>query len=821
MALPTGTVTFLFTDIEGSTRLLDELGAERYAEALAEHRRLLREAFAAHDGVEVDTQGDAFFVAFPAAAGALEAAAQAQGALAGSQVRVRMGIHSGEPLVTAEGYVGMDVHRGARVMSAGHGGQVLVSEATHVLVDGDGRLHDLGLHRLKDLTAPQRLWQLGDGDFPPLKTLYQTNLPIQPTPLVGRERELGDVLDLLRRERLVTLTGAGGSGKTRLALQAAAELRDDFKDGVWWVSLAALRDPTLVEPTIAGVVGAEGNLGDHLGGMQTLLLLDNFEQVLDAAPVIAALLARSTDLHVLVTSRERLALAAEHEYLVPTLELSEAVALFTARARQSRPDFEPDDAVAQICLRLDGLPLAIELAAARVRLLSPDQLHDRLEESLALLTSGRRDAPERQQTLRATIEWSYELLSHDEQRSFETFAVFPGSFTIEAAQAVSGMDLDVLEALVDKSLVRQTDAARLFLLETIRAFAREALVRSGGADEVKRRHLAFFDCFSQETALALVDHHDATTLNRLDAERDNLRAAVSAAADFGDFGQMAAILVRIGSRWIWAGGDEEMRRWMELALERIGGDQRDLRADLLAGLGDIAFARGDWDTSDRMHTQALEVLGGASETPRTAMSLVRLAQASLLRGDCETARERAGQAAAAATNARYRRGETIARSLLGDVALREGAYGRARELFAEAAERFRKQGDDSSLALVLNGLAYAELRESADDRAAVSAREMLSIQQRIGDTFPLVHAVELLAALLARQDKADTAAIVLASAAAIREQHGWDLQPLEQELHDETLAAIERLGSRAEFEDHDEPPPEFEEVLAMGLAALD
>ena len=337
--LPTGTVTFLFSDIEGSTRLLHDLGPEGYAAVLAEHRGRMREVFAAHGGVEVDTQGDAFFVAFPETAGALAAAGQAQRALADGPIRVRMGIHSGKPLLTAEGYVGIDVHQGARVMSAGHGGQVLLSEAARALLDSPVELRDLGEHRLKDLTAAQRLYQLGDEQFPPLKTLHQVNLPVQPTPLVGRRHELDQILELLSEARLVTLTGAGGSGKTRLALQAAAELVEVYPEGVWWVSLAALRDPALVESTICQVVGAKDGLAEHLRGRKALLLLDNFEHLLEAAPHVGGLLSEAPDLRILATSRERLGLAAEHEYPVPTLVPAEAVALFTARARQFQPDF--------------------------------------------------------------------------------------------------------------------------------------------------------------------------------------------------------------------------------------------------------------------------------------------------------------------------------------------------------------------------------------------------------------------------------------------------------------------------------------------------
>jgi class 3 adenylate cyclase len=358
--LPAGTVTFLFTDVEGSTRLLQELRAG-YADALTEHRRVLREAFAAHGGAEVDTQGDAFFVAFARAKDALGAAADAQRALAGGPVRVRIGVHTGEPLVTDEGYVGIDVHRAARIAAAGHGGQVLVSQSTRDLVGAEA-LRDLGEHRLKDLTAPERIFQLGDGDFAPLLSLNQTNLPLQPTPLIGRGEELRAVLGLMSSSRLLTLTGAGGSGKTRLALQAAAEVVTEFADGVWFVSLAAVNEADLVVSTIASTVGAKGELLEFLGPKRLLLVLDNVEQLLpDAAPQIAGLLA-APNVRVLATSRERLAVTAEQEYPVPTLELEEGEALFTVRARQLKPSFEPDQHVTEIVRRLDGLPLALELA---------------------------------------------------------------------------------------------------------------------------------------------------------------------------------------------------------------------------------------------------------------------------------------------------------------------------------------------------------------------------------------------------------------------------------------------------------------------------
>src|SRR5439155_10968860 len=336
--LPTGTVTFLFTDIEGSTRLLHELG-DSYVDALADHRRLLREVFDRHDGVEVDTQGDAFFVAFGRAKDALAAATEARQALSEGPIRVRVGLHTGEPVITEEGYVGIDVHRAARVAAAGHGGQVLVSQTTRDLLGSDVELRDLGEHRLRDLAEPQRLYQLGDREFPALKSLNPSNLPVQPTPLIGREVELGDVLELVRAYRLVTLIGPGGSGKTRLALQAAAELVGEFRDGVWFVALASLRDPRLVLPTIAQTLGVREpqTAAEYLRTKETLLVLDNLEQLLDAVPTLAELLRSAAGLKLLVTSRASLRLSGEREFAVPPLTDEEAVALFTERARAIKP----------------------------------------------------------------------------------------------------------------------------------------------------------------------------------------------------------------------------------------------------------------------------------------------------------------------------------------------------------------------------------------------------------------------------------------------------------------------------------------------------
>jgi predicted ATPase/class 3 adenylate cyclase len=523
--LPSGTVTFLFTDVEGSTMLLDELGAARYADELAEHRRVLRDAFTAHGGIEVDTQGDAFFVAFPTAPGALRAAAQAIEGLAAGRIRVRMGLHSGTPHLTDEGYVGADVHRAARIAASGHGGQLLISASAAALLGPDG-LRDLGEHRLKDLSTTERIYQLGDAEFPPLKSLHQTNLPVPSTPFLGRERELAQVLELLSGAgvRLLTLTGPGGTGKTRLALQAAGGLAERYPNGVWWVPLAPLRDPELVSPTAARALGAQNGLIEHVGDDSMLVLFDNFEQVVEAAALVADLLASCPNLDVLVTSREPLHVTGEHEYQVPPLEHEEGIDLFVARARAVEPDFEADQAVSDICRRVDDLPLAIELAASRVKALSPTQILERLEPRLPLLTGGARDLPERQRTLRATIEWSHELLNADERRLFARLAVFADGCALEAAEEVVEADLDTLQSLIDKSLIRSS-GERYRMLETIREYAAERLAGSEEEGAIRDRHLEYF-CDVCERAYEERYTSEPEWLPILDAEHDNIRGAL-------------------------------------------------------------------------------------------------------------------------------------------------------------------------------------------------------------------------------------------------------------------------------------------------------
>jgi predicted ATPase/class 3 adenylate cyclase len=684
--LPTGTVTFLFTDIEGSTKLLHELGAHSYAEALAEHRRALRESFARNGGVEVDTQGDAFFVAFPTAAGALAAAQEAQQALAAQPLSVRMGAHTGEPTVTREGYVGIDVHRGARIAAAGHGGQVLVSQTTRELVNGEFPLVDLGDHRLKDLSAPQRLWQLGAGEFPALKTLHGTNLPVQATALVGRERELAEAAQLLRDHRLVTLLGPGGSGKTRLALQVAAEAIEEFPDGVWWVSLAAVADAELVLPTVAQMLGAAGELVTHLRTRRQLLLLDNLEQVIECAPELAELLASTTELRLLVTTREPLRIAGEREYAVEPLAEQAAVSLFVERAVHA----EPREAVAAICRRLDCLPLAVELAAARTKLLAPDELFARLDQSLALLTSGRRDAPARQRTLRATIEWSHELLSPEEQELFRRLAVFAGSFTLGAAEAVTGGDLDTVQSLIEKSLVRRWGSGRLGMLETMREFALERLEQSGEAEAFRRRHLEHLVELG-EAANMYLEAEGNWRPELILPERDNARTALEWALDRGEL--ELGVRLAVSLEQVWVSVDPfEGARWLSRCVERASELSPAQRARALRVLGGVTYIVGRFDEGVRLGEQSLDLYRELGDEQGIALMLPRAAIEAHRVGDLERAQTLAEESLALNRRRGSRYGEAESLRPLADIAWSRGEHDRALELLEECAGSARAIG---------------------------------------------------------------------------------------------------------------------------------
>jgi predicted ATPase len=760
--LPTGTVTFLFTDVEGSTKLLHELGEEAYAHVLAEHRRLIREACAAHHGVEGGTQGDAFFFAFPTAPGAVAAAEAMTEALAPGPIQVRAGLHTGTALVTEEGYVGEDVHRAARIAAAGHGGQVLISSTTAQLVHGE--LRDLGEHRLKDLSAPERIYQLGHRAFPSLKSLYRTNLPIAASPFLGREQELAEVVALLADARLLTLTGPGGTGKTRLAAQAAATSSDSYPDGVWWVPLETLRDPTLVLEAFAQALGAKQEVAHHIADQRMLILLDSFEGVVEAARDVSELVARCPNLDVLVTSRERLNLTAEQEYRVPALAREEAVGFFAARVRNIDPGFEPDDAVAELCRRLDDMPLALELAAAQAKVLSAQQI---LERGLGLSAPGPRDLPDRQRTLSATIEWSYELLTERERRLFSRLSVFAGGCTLEAAEDVAEAEVATLHALVDKSLVRKADE-RFRMLETIREYGLLRLEESGEADAMYERLARYLVAVATALGGPLFRERQAEAFARLEADHANTRTVMGWALAKGRY-ELAAELTLLAHAWILRGHLAEARGWFEVVLDARPAVPKQLWGRVLSSAIDVVKTQGD---HARMTELAEELVESMTDDPsvdqlHVAAALADLSDVALRRGDLERAREYGERSLAisVAKGLPYARG----RNALGEVALEEGDFAEARRLMEEAAADYERVGHEANYVATLESLAEVARREGDAERAIALLAEALPRAVALGDRAFVGDVLAELAVVVSERGESDVAGTLWGAANALLE----------------------------------------------------
>jgi predicted ATPase/class 3 adenylate cyclase len=873
--LPTGTVTFLFTDIEGSTRLVTSLG-DRFDALLAAHNGLVREAIVRAGGTEVGTEGDAFFAVFPTAPGAVAATVDAQRALAAhpwpedAPIRVRMGLHTGEGRLGGDNYIGSDVNRAARIAAAGHGGQVLLSDTTRTLVSSrvppGVTVRDLGSHRLKDLPEPQRIWQLViDGlpaDFPPIRSLdaRPNNLPLRTTSLVGRTAELAAVVDLIRDTRLVTLTGPGGTGKTRLAVAVAHHLLADFADGAFLVALQDAWDREAVAAATALALGVrekydrdlEQGVKDFVEQRRLLLVLDNFEQVVEAgAPLVRELIGSSPQLHVLVTSRAALRLTGEQEIPVPPLDVPdpdhlpplrvlgqiEAIALFVQRARAVAPGFAVTDenarAVTEICRRLDGLPLGIELAAARVKLLSPVAILDRLTRRLPVLSTAARDAPARQRTLHAAIDWSYQLLDPAERRLLARLSVFAGGWTLDAAEEVCaaraelGVDtLEGLSSLIDKSLARRMadegadegdddgDDTRFTMLQVIREFAAEKLDGEPDAEAVRRRH-ATWVLNMAETAQPELRRADLRRWqHRLRREEENLRTALRWALERGE----AEIGLRTaGAVWdfwhYWAEVREGIG-WLERFLELPGAARRtDARARGLDALGSLVYWQGRPERAWNLYEEAVVIRRELGDDRALAKALFQSAWAAAAAYDLDRATDRATEAwelleqTGDTTNAQMVRDwiviEPVIMGVRGD---REAAIA----ALVNAYEMTLALGHVHDATDWLGGRAMA-LRILGDpERGLPAARDSIAAWYELGNLGRLPLALKVIAALELQAGEPRRAVRLEAAAQRLSEDVGGDLFQVFGRLGDPIEEARPRL-------DPDDFARAIEEGRTLGL----
>ncbi len=886
---PSGTVTFLFSDIEGSTRLEQQIGTERYAGLRERQREILRTAFAAHGGVEQGTEGDSFFVVFGSAREAVAAAVEAQRGLAAepwpgdATVRVRMGLHSGEAETAGGSLIGLDINRAARIAAVAHGGQIVVSDTTRALVSAglpdDLRLRDLGEHRLRDLAGPERLSQVDadelPGDFPAVRSLDSrpNNLPTQLTTFVGREGELAEALDLLSRTRLLTMTGPGGTGKTRLALQVAATAAERFSDGVWFVALEPVRDPGLVAPTIARVLGASDNssrppldiLTEAVGSQTMLMVLDNFEQVIAGAPVVAELLRRCPALTVLATSRAALRVSGEQEYPLPglsappdTSRLSEmerlnlplavrqldlaalsqyaAVRLFVARAVAMRPDFSVTNAnapaVAQICATLHGMPLAIELAAARIKLLSPHQILARLEDHLALLTTGSRDLPERQRTLRGAIAWSYDLLDEGGRRLVDRLSVFRGGCELEMGELVCGPADDVggdvvdgLGALVDQSLVRVDESGpepRFVMLESIREYAAEMLHARGEADAMRERHGLAFLSLAERAAPHLSGSDQRSWLDRLEREHDNLRAALDWATAKPEPAVAARLAFALWRFWQQRGYLNEARARLEAMAAMDWALEPETRARFAEAFGGVVYWQSDQDAAVRWYAEALAIRRDLGDPAGIANALYNRAYADMMIFvDRVAPRESLASARAMLEEALELYRELHDDAGEGNIVWGLGSYHyftadaiSAEPWFRRSLELHRAAGRRTMEAWSLHMLALSMAGQRQYDEARETARHAMRHFYEVGDVSGVTLVLDDLAIIAVAMGDADRAGRLWGAARHLQSTTGaalatyvrqsWDLFGIptaDHVLSPEDLSARAAEGAAMSFDD--------------------
>jgi predicted ATPase/class 3 adenylate cyclase len=842
---PTGTVTFLFTDIEGSTKMWESHPQAMHG-ALLRHDVILRKATHEHGGYVFKTVGDAFCCAFPTAPDALEAALVAQRTLLSSEwqetgpLRVRMALHMGAAEERDGDYFGPPLNRVARLLSAGHGGQVLLSLPTQELVrdqlPAGTSLRDLGEHRLKDLFRPERVFQFLAPElpveFPPLRTLeaYRNNLPLQPTIFIGREQEVEEVRGrLLRPEvRLLTLTGPAGTGKTRLALQVAAEVLEEFEDGVFFVALAAVGDPGLVASTIAGTLGVVEvgdkplleSLKDHLRERRMLLVLDNFEQVMEASPLLDELMGMAPGLRFLATSRAPLRLYGERSFPVPPLSVPdprrlpdvkalsqyEAVRLFIERAQDAKPDFnvtsENAPAVAEICVRLDGLPLAIELAAARIRLLPPRAMLAKLSSRLKLLTGGARNLPERQRTLRGAIEWSHELLTPEERTLFARLSVFAGGRTLEAIETICDPegDLDVLEgleSLLEKSLLRQEEAPggepRFVMLETIHEYAREKLEESGEAQELRRLHAEYFLAMAEEAEPHMTGPEQVVWLDRLEAEHDNLRAALSWSLESGNIELGLKLASATNHYWIYRGHLSEAARWLEQALERTEEVPEAVRAKALRSAGGLAIFLGSHEQTDTFLQEAAALYRKLGDDWGVARVVNSLGNSAADRGHWQRAEALYREALELGRNLKYEDAITDSLINLGWAALCQENYDQATVDSREALGLAQDNKDKGSVAAASLNLGWAELGKGDRAQAGALFRESLSHLRELNDPVNIAECLEGFAGVAGAQGDGQRTARLYAFAESLRESLGTPLLPGDRPRYERHLSLARSL----------------------------
>ena len=790
---PTGTVTFLFTDIEGSTRLLQELGDD-WVGVLEDQRRLMRDAIAQNNGVELGTEGDSFFVVFASAADATQAVVSAQQALAGhawtgsKTVRVRMGLHTGEARRVGDDYVGLDVHRAARIAACGHGGQVVISDSVFALVvtalPAGVSIRDLGEHRLKDLPRPEHLYQLEiDGlptEFPPLKTLdvRKNNLPLQLTSFLGRTAELAALKELLAGGRLVTLVGTGGIGKTRLAIELATEVLEDF-GYVWLAELAPITDPGLVAQTLMAAIDVREQAGrtpidaliDYFAPKSALVILDNCEHLVEACAILAeSLLEACPKLKIIATSREHLGVPGEASWRVPSLPVpdpewlpaleqvaeSAAVALFVDRATAASPSFqltkENAPLVVQICQRLDGIPLAIELAAKRLSLLTLPQMITRLNDRFRLLTGGGRTALPRQQTLRAAIDWSHELLAESERTLLRRASVFAGGFSLELAEEICAWTpldaadmLDLLGTLVSKSLIVYDETgSRYGMLETIREYAVERARSAGEDGEIATRHRTRFLALAEEADRELHGPAQLRWFDLIDTEIANFRAAFDSYLTHEDAQAALRIASGLGLYWRARGRFTEGRGWLERGLAPREAVPATLRARALAWASYLAIYQGAYTQAQIRGEESLNLYTAAGDGWGTGFALQVLGAVALNQDDYPSA------ARLEQESVRYLRqnGDTDGLGLsyvyLGVVALRRGEYPGAMGLLEQALLNFREVGDIRRVSIALRLMGEVELCQGHYTPATSLLDESLVLVREAKDRVDLGLTVYLL-----------------------------------------------------------------------------